>query len=480
MSDRSLPEAVGRHLERNGLNPSDCAALSFAADWSLTGRSGAQARLGLEAVSDQRVIEAFREVCVGLSRVRGTFLPQVELPTGGVADLHLVAEADRFHAVLIDVRAAVEQARAHQQALQDAKLELYERRRELVDVRSKLKRAQAELRTAQTRLVLERELALQSEWQLSAAREVIADALGSLAQQPRTLPLAQARVQEALGRLEVRDSERPLPLATLADRVAAAAATLARQRGLGFELRQENRSELSLKLPLTSTLATLTSAVAQALWRTPQGRVEAELRWDGIVLRLKVSDRGPELNNQQRQQLWEQRLPTAEEGPAAATLFALGWWLREAGGRVTMETVAGGSVLTLSLSPGRLDGEVTERMGGGGRVWLCGADAGLLHQLDDALEPLGIQLEALDADTALAEHALLNPPDALLLALPPGQSAKLAFKLRGRGFRGRLVLLLTDADPGTPALPAQSGLDAQLAWPATREALLRAIRGPGA
>lgn len=477
-SSPDLPEIVRKHLERNGLAAADCASLRFDPDWALAGRHGAQQRLGLDTLDDERLAEAFRDVCIGLSRVRGTFLPQVELPTGGVADLHLVAEADHFHAVLIDVRAAVEQARAHQQALQDSKLELYERRRELIDSRARLKRAQLDLRAAQSALVLERELAQQRDWQQQAVRETIADALGTLATQPRTLALAQARVQDALARLDAPEPIRPAELSVLADRVAAAAGTLARRRGLGFELRTEKRSEAGLRLPAASTLAILTAAVAQALWRTPQGRVEAELRWDGMVLRLKVSDRAPDLDNRQRQQLWEQRLPGADDPPDAASLFALGHWLREAGGRVTLEAREGGNQLTLSISHIRGDGEVTERLPGGGRVLLCGAESALLQQLDDALEPLGIQLEAIGGDAALAEHALLNPPDAVLLALPRAQAAKLAFKLRGRGFAGRLVLVV-DGVPGEGSTPKQSGLDAELAWPASRDALLRAIHGPG-
>lgn len=485
--------AVQRLLEHLHIDSEQVVVLSFSADWVLQGASGALSRLGLDQLDEQQLSQTFKDVCVGLSRLRGTHLPQLELPAGGVADLHLLAEASVFHAVLIDVRESVELARSAQQTLQELKLEVMARTREVVEARQRLGQSRQRLTELQGQLLVQQQADVAVRAQLAALqveleRELEQVSVRLSGESAALLPARRALAAAArLGPLLTQLQAAPTLLQEAAlqqrervdlDQLVAGcvdgATQLARERGLGFELRLNRRST---EVPLfnTALLRQICSCTLnQALLRCPSGRIQAQLRWEGGVLKLLVTAPGTGFSEAERAALWDAAIADPAD-PVQGALLALGALLRKVTGRATSETLPEGEhCLTVSVAQAARDGEITERLVSGGRVWLLIENAAQLALAQQRLHELGLDVEVRGADKVL-ELALRYAPDAILIDSALDDAVRLAFQLKGRGYRGRVLALGMPAD--SPV--ARASFDSVVGSALEPDALLRAIRGPG-
>lgn len=488
-----FPPLVQRLLEQLKVDPQHVAVLSFSDRWELQTQAGALALLGLDGLDQAALSTSFREMCIGLSRLRGTHLPQVEIPSGSVVDLHLVAEATLFHAVLIDVRDSVESARVAQQTLQNLKLEVMARTREVVETRQKLSATRQRNVELQRQLLVQQQAAASVRAQLAALhvellRELeqvsvrVSKESGALLPSKRALAVGQ-RLPNLLAQLNAAPlllagnapPRERLDLEQLAAVCIDSATQMARERGLGFELRVNRRSTETPLLNSALLRVLYSAAMAQAMYRCSAGqRVDAEIRWDGSGLKLEVTAPVPAFTEVQRACLWELQIADPTDA-VQACLLAAGCLLRHAGGRATADALNPATQrLTISVAQAARDGEVTERLFSGGRVWLLGGSEAQVALAQQRLTDLGFEFEQVEAE-GLNAAALRQVPDAVLIDTQLEDAVRLAFQLKGRGYRGRILALGSPID--SPV--ARASFDATVAPAMEPDQLVRAIRGPG-
>lgn len=459
----NLPAKVEGHLKREGISAAGVACLSFDADWRLIGRSGAIDQLGLNGSAD--VLERqFRELCFGQSPLRGGRVPQVNLGHERFADLHLVAEEERFHVAVIDVTERLQQEQAFQQSAQESKLRSYEQGRQLRELKQQLLLVEAERDAARAQVL---ELVMQAELQgqrlqgalLSVDAEVrrlLALDRGKAGRQRAEQLLEQALAQiagltaearQALGRLlsdPPQDRDRPteqLDPDQLAASLYASLRGVAREHGVRLDLRTQRRSGEPLRFAEGCVTEACQLALWQALLRTTAGDLQAALRWDGQFVQLQIESQAPDLSEAEADALWEQRLPAAGADPAQSVLFALGRLLHRHAGRALVQPLDGRLRLLVSM-PARIDrdsGDITSP-NFRGPVWLFSADKVYGEELLAQFAARGVDLRQHDVDERELRHALEAAPPAMLFDLDVNPEASvLAFKLRVRGYGGALV-----------------------------------------
>jgi len=401
-----LPLAVSRHIERENLQGSAAASFSFSANWQLLGRNGQLQALGLESLSDAAASTLLRDVCSGLAKLHGPPIAQLTLPNGTACELHLIAESDRFHTLLLDRRAQIEALRTLQQASQEHALSALARGKQL-----KL----ARVRIAE--LTRERD-ALRSTLARERAKRLLRLATPELHAQTPTL--LHARVQ-------------------------ALVAPLAQARAVRLELELNASLDAPLhELDPEAALGLPVYAIVQALLRASSGStVKATLRVSARALQISVKDSGPALSEAERAWLWQEPAPGADGDDLALALYAMNALCREGNGRVTLPAEADAAV-TLSASLPRIV-HITERSTpntlalDGQRLALWGDFTALTSELTQA----GATLELHEfAESALPALNAANPP--ALLVRPGTQTTlakRLIFKLRALGFGGRVIAL---------------------------------------
>jgi hypothetical protein len=488
-----FPPSVQRLLTQLDVDTERVAMLSFSASWELMTHSGALLRLGLDTLSADDLSTAFKDICIGLSRLRGTHLPQLELPSGGTVDLHLVAEPTLFHAVLIDVRESVEAARAAQQALQNVKLEVMTRIREVAEARQKLTVARQRNSELQRQLLVQQQCSAAVRAQLAALhvelqREIEQVSVRATAESGMLLAARRAQAaSERLAPLLAQLTATPTLLLSSApirervdlEQLAAlcidGATQLAREHGQGFEMRLNRRST---EIPLFNTAllrVIVCCAITQAQLRCSAGlRVDVQLRWDGSSLKLDVTAPVAQYTEAERACLWDSLIADPAD-PVLACLLALGVVLQRVQGRATVASInATQQCLSLSVAQASRDGDVTERLFTGGRVWLLAADTAQAEVAEQRLLDLGFAVEMREFE-GLIDAALRHVPDAVLIDSALEGAVRSAFQLKGRGYRGRVLALGTPPDTAV----ARSSFDATIPLSMEPDALVRAIRGPG-
>lgn len=502
---KALPPRVLRLLEQQALAADGVLVLSFDAQWQVLELTGPADAYGLAETDRAALGERFREVCIGLSRVRGTYLPQVELPGGAVVDLYLVAEATLFHAVLVDVRGQVEQARGVQQAVQEARLEVAAKVRESVELRRQLARVRAEAEALKGIQALQQQHLHAVRAQLDGLQVALNHELDSvLRQSPEASPLRMGarRAWECAERLRLlSDSLRVLALPDAAEPNAAgsiatdssaspgsgaaldleamlapvvdAIGSLARQAGIGFLLRPKRRDSIGPSgWPAAQLRLLVHHALAQAVLRTPSGHVEADLSWDGQMLKLKVVHTAAAYDSAERACLWDGALPNPTR-PAQGALYALGRCQRALGGRITLgDSTATDPELLLSLAqPAALGAEITQRLPQGGLVFLVSTDENLARRIGQRLADAGHEVEPALPGPALIDAARTRAPVAILLDAALEHTVRTAFQLKSQGYAGRIVVL--GPLPDSPA--ARSSVDMRLSTDPDPQALQQAL-----
>lgn len=409
----SLPAAVAKFIQREGLHASAMASVSFDPNWQLLGRNGAQEALGLAGLSDAALGTLLRDVCSGWSKLHGPPIAQLTLPNGSACELHLIAERDRFHALLLDRREQIEAVRALQQAAQDNALSAQERGKQLRAANRQIKLLTQEREALKTLLACER------------AQRLLA---------PATAPASGLRPD------------------ALHARALALLAPLARERAvrLEFDVAAISRAPL-LEVSAQTALGLPVYGVSQALLRARAGDVvKATLRCSSDALQLSVNDSGPAHSVAQRALIWESAPPSITADACELALYMLGTLTRQAAGRVTLPADSNGAVSLIASVP--RTPQITERVGSK-QISLRGYSLVLLGETDSWREQLSA-LHASVAAWALHEDSLNDvlAADAGALLIRPGIHGTLAkrmvFKLRAKGFAGRIIGIAAGAPSG--------------------------------
>jgi hypothetical protein len=415
-----LPQLAEKLLKRLELNDERAAVVTFSEHWEVLGRFGAMERIGLANSSDHELTTLFRDICMGLSRIRGTELKQVGLPSGASVDLYLIAEAKHWHVLLVDVSELVEQLRDAQQRAQDAELERYRMGQEARRVKARAQSAGEQREEIRARLAMV--LAEREVWR----RHILGGDTEDAA-------FMRARFDELCG-----NAGAPCALESLKRWLKCAF----KSEFDADRLRWQGETRGSL--PREALLA-LAYALLIALKRSGAA-VVLEVRSDEHASVLSIADRAQDFSLRESEALWQGRLADeALEDEAEFTtllLFALGQHVKNHHGRVTRHwSEALRMRLTLSFAeqapseaapilrlPNRV-AFVAERLPSGNR-----------NACQLALEALNIEVEEFSQPPELAA---LMPFEVVLVAPESfaGAAKRLAYQLRSYGFKGRMVAL---------------------------------------
>lgn len=492
----ALPEAVQRYLQREAIAPAPTAVLSFDGDWQLLSRSGELAAFGIADVEDELLQRRFKELCMGQSRLGGTRLSQLDLGGGHNADVHLVAEQNQVHVVLIDVRGGVEREREWQQNAQDAKLRSYEQGKQLREARQQrinLEQARDEAKAKAAELVACNQLYDQRLRGGLAELERAAEALLQLpvehAGRGRHVELLKQavdrvdRMRAALARAvsridEHRDSgSSKMAMDELSAELYASVAAQVEARGVGFSLRLQQRSAE----PLRGIAGAASETFHYGLWLTllrSRGEVEGVLRWDGQFAQLQLISDADDFDLRQAELLWEHRLPAVADEPLAYALFGLGRCAHRYRGRVLEQRDSKGRHRLLISLAGRQDepsGEITSP-GFRGPVGIISGDRDYAEEWIAQLGARGITLHNFGSEPQVLQELYEDAPPALLFDLhsaPEGRS--MAYKLRARGYPGQLLALGDDDNPLSGSMA--STWSAALPRDCSTRQLLRTLSG---
>ncbi len=492
----ALPDAVQRYLQREAIAPAPTAVLSFDGDWQLLGRSGELAAFGIADAEDELLQRRFKELCIGQSRLGGTRLSQLDLGGGHNADVHLVAEQNQVHVVLIDVRSGVERERDWQQNAQDAKLRSYEQGKQLRELRQqrisleqardganakaaeltacnqlydqRLRGALADVERATTALL---ELPTEHGGRARCA-ELLKQAVGRVDKIRAALNRAVSRINEHSG-----GGSSQMAMDELSAELYASVAAQVEARGVGLSLRLQQRSAEPLRVIAGAASETFHYGLWVTLLRS-RSEVEGILRWDGQFAQLQLLSDADDFDLRQAELLWEQRIPAIDDEPLAYALFGLGRCAHRYRGRVLEQRDSQGRHRLLISLAGRQDepsGEITSP-GFRGPVGIISDDHDYAEEWIAQLGARGIGLSHYAADSKVLSELYEDAPPALLFDLqsaPEGRS--MAYKLRARGYPGQLIALGDEDSPLSGSMAAT--WSAALPRDCSSRQLLRTLAG---
>jgi len=433
----ALPVLAQRYLQRLEVPEQRAAVISFSEHWLVLGRFGELARIGLESLDDAALVDLFRDLCIGLSRVRGSALKHLGLPNGAPVDLYLLSEAKHWHVLLVDVADTVENLREFQQRAQDAELARYQKSKEVrLHSAAKLQdAAQLALAAAEiARLEAERALLLRH---IQACRH------------------APALVRQLALVVDM--------MLAPADAAISGAQWLAwLQAAFADELNQGRLQCQAFAPELLwsgDQLAAMLWSLLAALARADKAPVRVECKSDASANYWLVHDDGPDYPPALSEALWDAQAPDwqsiAVERYLASWLFACGAALARQHGRATRHwspalrmrlTLSWPPQLPQADSPAQIS--LPRRLPS--RVAIIDAQEGRSVLLAVALRRMGC--------TVTVHAEIPNAPEACrdseCLILDPelgnGQGGRYAFQLRGLGWTGRLLAL--GALPKAPIL----------------------------
>lgn len=408
-----LPQAVARFIARQGLTAPAMASVSFDPEFKLIGRNGALDELGLASLGDAELEVLLRDVCLGLSKLHGAPIAEITLPNLTACELHLIAENDRFHTLILDRRDQVQGVRVLQQAAQENDLKAQDRAK-----------------------------------QLRAARA----AIKQLSQERDALKVELLRASARLSLLAFAPPEAPLRPDALKAKVLAVLQPLALRLHVRLELTQAGASNAPLhELTAEMALGVPVFAIRQAMLRAKAGdTVRATIKCSADVLQVTVVDQAQALSESERRCIWESQAPEPAAGELALTLYALGSWCREGKGRVTVPQTNDLSITLIASVP--REPEVTERIGPkrvslhGQRIVILGEAEAWAERLVDA----GAQVQSLAlSESTIGVLVAEAPPAVLIRAGTAGALAKrLVFKLRAHGYAGVIIAISLNAPSG--------------------------------
>ncbi len=480
--------------------------LKFDSDWRLAESSGDPAWYGIDPRDPEPGLGHVRDLFLGIAGNDVQVFPQVELPGGRSAHVHLVPDIGGCWVILLDATTDVARQRAVQQLGNEAELSGIEKSRalkrlkrvrsELEQQRSQLQEADAlktalmatlshEFRTPLTSIfgylhLLERRLADDKNG-THALRAIRRSATHLQALSENLLEYAR----EGAGSLI---ESQPLDLARIAEELRDMFAPLAAEQNLAFELKADvavQGTPLGDALKLRQIAINL---IGNALRYTPQGRVDARLAWDGKQVTIEVRDTGIGVPAAHRERIFEPFDRGDQKGSRGAGLgLAIVKRVIDAmGGRITVDSQMGrGSTFRADVpatgEPSAQPAAAAEpgRAPRGARAIVADDDPDIRDLLRLMLEDQGWKVELARDARETVERTKSAQPDLLVVDVQmPGLSGNAAvYQLRSQGFRGRIITL--SATPTTDARNAalQSGADAFLTKPLDLAQFLRTALG---
>jgi signal transduction histidine kinase/CheY-like chemotaxis protein len=497
-AETTLPAPVESYLRAVLIQRAHPLLLSFDAGWHLRDAQGDAAFYGIDIAGSARSLHDIEDLFIGLPLDDHQDIPFVELGNGRSAHVHLIVDGPRFHVLLLDAEDERSRQRAQQQLGHEAAMAGHEKSKaigRLKEIRSELERQRVsleeanalknaliatlshEFRTPLTSIfgylhLLERWFD-QTEHSTQALHAIRRNATYLLTLAENLLEYGRGESGAALlNPVEVDLGALLLDIETMV-------------RPLAEDKRLEFKANLAIDDPAPPVFDEVRlrqvaiNLLSNAVRYTTQGGVSFDIAWRSGVLRLDIEDTGIGISEEFRERVFK---PFNEGGQAGRKGAGLGLSIvrrlvEQMHGRLTLESQPGrGSRFHIELPP-----LATSPVAAGVReerpaimprmedvsVLVVDDDPDIAQLLEALLVDLGCRVRVADNAQAAIEQVLERAPDVLLIDVEmPSLSGNAAvFKLRSRGYRGRIVTLSATSTGDARDASLRSGADYYLTKP---------------
>jgi signal transduction histidine kinase/ActR/RegA family two-component response regulator len=493
-----LPARVDTYLRAVLFQRAHPLLLSFDAGWQLRDAQGDAAFYGIDIADTARGVRDIEDLFIGLALDGDQDIPFVELGHGRSAHVHLIVDGTGFHVLLLDAEDERSRQRAQQQLGHEAAMAGHEKSRaigKLRDIRTELERQRAsleeanglknaliatlshEFRTPLTSIfgylhLIERWLD-RSEHSSQALQAIRRNATYLLTLAENLLEYGRGDAQGALlNPVEV-------DLRTLLTDIETMVRPLAEDKRLDFRAHLVVGDPVPPLFDEVRLRQVAINLLSNAVRYTSHGFVAFELVWRAGVLRLDVEDSGIGIPPEYRERVFKPFNDGAQSGRKGAGLglSIVRRLIEQMHGTLQMDSQPGrGTRFRIELPPlaqlpvasgVREDAATPPVRLQDVSVLVVDDDPDIAHLLEALLADLGCHVRIAENATAAVEQALSHVPDVLLIDVEmPGLSGNAAvFKLRSRGYRGRIVTLSATSTTQAREASLRAGADFYLTKP---------------
>lgn len=498
--DAPLPPPVEARLRDVLVQRGHPLLLSFDHGWRLRDARGDAAFHGIDIASPEHGVQQLQDLFIGLSLGDDQDIPFVELANGRSAHVHLIADGDGFHVLLVDAEQARNRERAQQQLGHEAMLAGHQKSRaigQLKEIRSQLERQRASLEEANA---LKNALIATMSHEFRTPLTSIFGYLHLLEQRGDADPgpalqairrnathlYALAENLLEYGRDEAGGSllnPVAIDLAALRADLEAMFLPLAADKGIGFRATLDVADAAVPRFDEVKLRQVAINLLSNAVRYTTQGEVACAMRWQDGRLALDVQDSGIGIAAEFQASVFK---PFNRGGQAGSKGAGLGLSIvrrlvEQMCGRLELESEAGvGTTFRVDV-PGVPAAGPAAGSAQGRSVLVVDDDPDVADLLVALLDDLGYRTRVVaDAEQAIA-MAMAEPPDVLLVDVElPGMSGNAAvFRLRSQGYRGRVVMLSATATGAARDASLRAGADAYVTKPLNLEQFVATIAQGG-
>lgn len=505
IDEATLPPFVRERLRVLLLERSHALVLSFDPDWTLREVHGDAAFHGIDAAAPAIGIAALQDLFIGIDIGDDQEIPFVELANGRSVHVHLLADGECFHLLLLDADEARATQRSHQQLANEAVLAGHAKSRAI----DALRNIRSELERQRTRL--EEANALKNALIATMSHEFrtpLTSAFGHLRLLECQLPqgeggealqavrrsltylfalaenlLEYGRGEAGGGLLNPVDIDLDVLLADC----EAMFLPLAAAKNLAFRATLERDDATPPRFDEVKLRQILINLLSNAVRYTQSGEITLALRWENARLHVDVVDTGIGIAPEFQARVFQPFNAGAQAGSRGAGLglSIVRRLVEQMHGALALQSAPGiGTRFELDL-PGAAAAPLVEGEGAPlrGRALVVEDDVDVSHLIEIALGELGLEVRVVGEATAAIEAALAAPPRLLVfdMHLPDLSGCEAVFRLRAQGYRGAILMLSANASANARDAALRAGADRYLTKPidfdrleaTTRELLAR-------
>lgn len=503
----SVPPRVEAYLRGVFWQRVHALLLTFDGAWRLRDIRGDAAYYGIDGADAERGVQVLCDLFIGMPLHEPQDLPFVELANGRSAHLHLIPDDDAFHVLLLDAAVERERQRVQQQLGNEEALASQAKSKaigQLKQIRSELERQHARLEEAHALknaliATLSHEFRtpltsifgyLQLVDRRAGEEPQMREALHAVRRNATYLfTLAENLLEYGRGETTAPlMNPTPVDIEALVSDLDAMFRPLAEEKGLDFRvsLRLEDTAQPVFdEIRLRQILVNLLS---NAVRYTRRGEITADLVWRAQTLSIDITDTGIGIAAAHRDSVF---VPFNRGGHAGSKGAGLGLsivkrMVEQMHGRLAFDSEVGrGSSFRVTLprakerTAAHADDAIAPRFWLQGRsILVADDDADIAHLLEGLLGDLGFRVRVVnDAQSAVLE-AMAGRPDVLLIDVElSGLSGNAAvYKLRSRGYKGRIVTLSATATTEAREAALRAGADHYLTKPLNVEQFVHVMQ----
>ena len=481
--------------------------LCFDAEWRLRDIRGDASHYGIDCSDPGQGVQVLRDLFIGLPLSEPQDLPFVELSNGRSAHLHLIPDGDAFHVLLLDAETERERRRVQQQMGHEEMLASHAKTKaigQLKQIRSELERQHARLEEANALknaliATLSHEFRtpltsifgyLQLVDRRAGEEPALRDALHAVRRNATYLFTLAENLLE-YGRGESAPplmNPTPVDIEALVDDLDAMFRPLAVEKGLEFRVTLKLEDTVQPVFDEIRLRQILVNLISNAVRYTRRGEIAVDIVWRAGTLSADVTDTGIGIAAAHRDSVFT---PFNRGGHAGSKGAGLGLsivkrMVEQMHGTLAFESEVGrGSSFRIALPRAKeriathADDSIAPRFWLQGRsILVADDDADVAHLLEALLGDLGFRVRVVgDAQSAVLE-AMAGRPDVLLIDVElSGLSGNAAvYKLRSRGYKGRIVTISATATSEAREAALRAGADHYLTKPLNVEQFVHVMQ----